>query len=78
MEHEDKILSTLSTAIINRKLFKIEYADEILVNTKFNALKNKYNEEEMRFLVLKGTAKNNAYNPDKDNIFIKFKDGSIK
>lgn len=78
MEHEDKILRTLSTAIINRKLFKIEYADEILVNTKFNALKNKYNEEEMRFLVLKGTAKNNAYNPDKDNIFIKFKDGSIK
>ncbi len=78
MEHEDKILSTLSTAIINRKLFKIEYADEILVNTKFNALKNKYNEEEMRFFVLKGTAKNNAYNPDKDNIFIKFKDGSIK
>ena len=48
------------------------------MNTKFNALKNKYNEEEMRFLVLKGTAKNNAYNPDKDNIFIKFKDGSIK
>jgi len=45
---------------------------------KYDTLKNKYSEEEMRFLVLKGAAQNNAYNPSKDNIYIKFKDGSIK
>lgn len=78
MNSEDKILKRLSTAIINRKLFKIEYVEEEQALEKYNTLKNKYTEEEMRFLVLKGTAQNNAYNPAKDNIYIRFKDGSIK
>ena len=32
----------------------------------------------MQFLVLKGTAQNNAYNLEKDTILIKFKDDTIK
>ncbi|MCC6585064.1 MAG: HD domain-containing protein [Chitinophagales bacterium] len=78
MNSEDVILKTLSTSIINRKLFKIEFVEEDKAAEKYDVLKNKYSEEEMRFLVLKGTAQNNAYNPSKDNIYIKFKDGSIK
>jgi hypothetical protein len=78
MQSDDAILKTLSTAIINRKLFKIEFLDEDKVNEKYNALKEKYSADEMQFLVLKGTAENNAYNPKKDNIYIKFKDNSIK
>lgn len=78
MISDDAILKTLSTAIINRKLFKIEFLEEDKVNEKYNALKEKYSEDEMQFLVLKGTAENNAYNPKKDNIYIKFKDNSIK
>ncbi len=78
MNSEDVILKTLSTSIINRKLFKIEFVEEDKAAEKYNTLKNKYSEEEMRFLVLKGAAQNNAYNPSKDNIYIKFKDGSIK
>lgn len=78
MNSEDVILKTLSVSIINRKLFKIEFVEEDKAAEKYNTLKNKYSEEEMRFLVLKGAAQNNAYNPSKDNIYIKFKDGSIK
>ncbi len=78
MNSEDVILKTLSTSIINRKLFKIEFVEEEKAAEKYDTLKNKYSEEEMRFLVLKGAAQNNAYNPSKDNIYIKFKDGSIK
>lgn len=78
MNSEDVILKTLSTSIINRKLFKIEFVEEDKAAEKYDTLKNKYSEEEMRFLVLKGAAQNNAYNPSKDNIYIKFKDGSIK
>ena len=78
MNSEDVILKTLSTSIINRKLFKIEFVEEEKAAEKYDSLKNKYSEEEMRFLVLKGAAQNNAYNPSKDNIYIKFKDGSIK
>ncbi len=78
MNSEDVILKTLSNSIINRKLFKIEFVEEEKAAEKYDTLKNKYSEEEMRFLVLKGAAQNNAYNPSKDNIYIKFKDGSIK
>ncbi|HNC73214.1 MAG TPA: hypothetical protein PK035_12630, partial [Chitinophagales bacterium] len=49
-----------------------------IVQQRYHALQQQYNEEEMQFLVLKGTAENNAYNLTKDNIYIKFKDGSIK
>ena len=78
MQSDDDILKTLSTAIINRKLFKIEFLEEAKVNEKYLSLKNKYSEDEMQFLVLKGTAQNNAYNLEKDTIHIKFKDDTIK
>jgi HD superfamily phosphohydrolase len=78
MQSDDKILSTLSTSIINRKLFSIEFLALEKADEKYNSLKQHYTEEEMKYLVLKGAAQNNAYNPAKDNIYIKFKDGSIK
>ncbi len=78
MQSDDKILSTLSTSIINRKLFSIEFLALEKADKKYNSLKQHYSEEEMKYLVLKGAAQNNAYNPAKDNIYIKFKDGSIK
>jgi HD superfamily phosphohydrolase len=78
MYSEDEILRTLAKAIINRNLFKIEFLNEDLVNEKYKLLQEKYTQEEMKYLVQKGTAQNNAYNPAKDNIYIKFKDGTIK
>ncbi|MCB0508168.1 MAG: HD domain-containing protein [Chitinophagales bacterium] len=78
MQHEDNILCTLSSSIINRKLFKIEFAEDAKINEKFQALKSSFDEDEIRYFLLKGQAQNNAYNPEKDNIYIKFKDGTIK
>ncbi|MBK9329366.1 MAG: HD domain-containing protein [Sphingobacteriales bacterium] len=78
MQSEDEILKLLSTSIINRHLFKIEYVEEHKAEEKYALLKQKYTQDEMDFLVLMGTAQNNAYNPAKDNIYILFKDGNIK
>ena len=41
MQSDDDILKTLSTAIINRKLFKIEFLEEAKVNEKYLSLKKK-------------------------------------
>lgn len=78
MNSDDAILKTLATSIVNRTLFKIEFLDENKIAEKYEQLKMIYTQEELDFLVVKGAAKNNAYNPKKDNIYIKFKDGSIK
>ncbi|MFN8283513.1 MAG: HD domain-containing protein [Chitinophagales bacterium] len=78
MNSDDKILKILSTSIINRKLFKIEFLEEKKTIEKYQSLKSNYTEEELEFLVLKGTAQNNAYNLKKDTIHIKFKDDTIK
>jgi hypothetical protein len=78
MNSDDAILKTLATSIVNRTLFKIEFLEENKIAEKYEQLKMKYTQEELDFLVVKGAAKNNAYNPKKDNIYIKFKDGSIK
>jgi len=75
---DDEILKTLAKSIVNRKLFKIEFLEEAQINEKYEKLKQEYSEEEMQYLVKKGTAENNAYNPSKDNIYIKFKDETIK
>lgn len=78
IESKDEILKMLSESIINRKLFKIEFLEEDSADKKYEKLKQQYSAEELKYFVLKGTAQNNAYNPSKDNIYIKFKDGSIK
>lgn len=76
--HEDEILSTLAMGILNRKLFKIEYLEPAAIDIKYSELKNNYSEEELKYKVYKGVAQNNAYTPEKDNIYIKFKDNSIQ
>jgi HD superfamily phosphohydrolase len=78
MRCDDAVLKLLSTSIINRRLFKIEFTDEHAAEEKYERLSALYPEEERRYWVIKGTAKNNAYNPGKDHIHIRFKDGSIK
>lgn len=76
--HEDEILSTLAKGILNRKLFKIEYLEPTAIDIKYSELKNYYSEEELKYKVYKGIAQNNAYTPEKDNIYIKFKNNSIQ
>lgn len=83
-DHEDSILSDLSTRLINRKLFKIEigkapYSKEYLdqLRTKISSQFN-LNEEAIKHYVYADRLSNSAYNEGKENINLLLKDGSIK
>jgi HD superfamily phosphohydrolase len=78
---EDKILSYLSTGIIDRKLFRLEFSDEpfdkeyvkkkqnhILANTSLNP-------EDLAYVFYEGMETNSAYSTVKDEIKILFKSG---
>ncbi|HUH72791.1 MAG TPA: HD domain-containing protein [Chitinophagales bacterium] len=83
MSHSDPVLSYLSTAIINRNLFKIKFIDHSSeayiqkIQTEFfkghPALKGFE-----KYFLNKGDVTNNAYIPGRDSILIKMKDGSVK
>ncbi|MBR5253434.1 MAG: HD domain-containing protein [Bacteroidales bacterium] len=77
-KHQDKILSSLASNLINRKLGKI-----IIQDTPFteNQIKNicKYSsEEEIRYFTNSDELHNKAYNFKDTKINILFKDGSLK
>ena len=77
-KHQDKILNTLASNLINRKLGKI-----IIKDSPFSAeeIKNicKYSsEEEIRYFTNSDELHNKAYNFKDTKINILFKDGSIK
>jgi HD superfamily phosphohydrolase len=74
---EDKILSKLSSALIYRKLFHIEFNTLQEIESKLIELKNRYSNEEMQYLVTVGSTSNNMYNTAKNNIYIKFKDNKL-
>ncbi len=78
MSHDDEILKRLSSGLINRDLFKIEFLPEKIADEKYNQLSPQFNEDERSYFLLNGEVANNAYNSKKENIFILFKDGSIR
>ncbi|HNF48474.1 MAG TPA: hypothetical protein PLF48_03765, partial [Chitinophagales bacterium] len=78
MLQDDEILKRLSSGLINRDLFKIEFLPENIADEKYNQISPQFNEDERSYFLLNGEVMNNAYNPKKENIFILFKDGSIR
>ncbi|MEO6252739.1 MAG: HD domain-containing protein [Ferruginibacter sp.] len=82
--HEDKILSTLCTGIINRQLLKVQYfggpVDETWVQEKTAeaCIKLGLNTEEAGWLVFTGEVSSSTYNREEEHIHILFKDGSVK
>ncbi|NOY50845.1 MAG: HD domain-containing protein [Chlorobi bacterium] len=83
LEHPDKVLSFLSSGLVNRKLFKIEMTSEkqdkaYLEKIKVSVGKKlKLNEDELDYFVISDKTSNFVYNPGNDKIKILFKDGSI-
>ena len=83
VNHEDKILSYLCNALINRELFKIELQNIPFKDEYVDIIKNKIkkslqlNDEEVEYVVIKDIAVNNAYNPLNNKINILLKDGSV-
>jgi HD superfamily phosphohydrolase len=78
---DDPILSYLSTSLLNRKLLKIE-----LQNTPFESdyiqqirlkIRKHFGEAAETYLLISGTESNRAYNDQKDEIRILYKDGKV-
>lgn len=84
MSHDDKVLSILSTALINRNLFKIEISsvpyNEQRQQEKLDELMTAFglSEEEAKYLTSYSTTSTNMYNQEDDRISILYNDGSIR
>jgi uncharacterized protein len=85
MLHEDFVLASLCTAIINRKLLKINFVEEneidaALTKYKQSIQKNYTNIDEkvVSYFVFGGMVKNQLYKTDYEKIKILYKNGSIK
>ncbi len=81
---EDKVLSELSKMIINRDLLKIEMSNNAFtLNDQKSHIqkvsqKLKITEEEASYFVFAGSVHNQAYNIQKQNVQIQFKNGEVK
>ncbi|MEI6678144.1 MAG: HD domain-containing protein [Mariniphaga sp.] len=84
MENPDPILSNLSRALINRKLFKIKLSSIPFSESKISNLKhlttNKFGIDlsETGFFVIEGEITNNAYDAAAESINILYKNGKLK
>jgi HD superfamily phosphohydrolase len=84
MQHEDKVLSMLSSNLINRRLFKVEFSetpfDNLLIEKFQKEIAEKYHIsfEEAAYFIIHDKTSNSAYKVNENNINIQFKDGTIK
>ncbi|MCF8294834.1 MAG: HD domain-containing protein [Bacteroidales bacterium] len=82
--HEDKILSFLSSSIMNRKLFNIQIQEHAFSDIYLDNLKNelildgRFTEEEAEFLVLHDSIHNYAYSLDDSSIHILKQNGQVE
>jgi HD superfamily phosphohydrolase len=82
--HQDKILSTLSTMLINRNMLKTKLQMQPISSAEKETLQAKAAEwlgvtvNEASFLVFDGIAENRMYNTRNERINILFKDGTVK
>jgi HD superfamily phosphohydrolase len=77
-KHQDKILSTLASNLINRKLGKIIIKDSPFTWQEIKTICKYTSEEEIRYFTNSDELHNKAYNFKDTKINILFKDGSIK
>jgi len=83
-KHEDKVLATLCSGIIDRNLLKVKYFSEPiaaeLLKEKINETKQRLSlsDEDIQWLVYTGEASSSTYNFENEHIHILFKDGTVK
>ncbi len=81
--HSDKILSSLSQRLVNRKLFKIEIAKEPFspdrIQLEKELIRDQFdlNGDDVDFFVYSDILSNNAYNQNKQNINMLMKNGEV-
>jgi len=84
VDHDDKVLSELSSMMVDRRLPKIRITkspatdEEINTHRKRVAKAMDISETESSYFVLSGKLSNSAYDREDETIRIRFKDGSIK
>ena len=82
--HTDKILSTLSSGMINRRLFKVEVSSEPASDERIEELKDiisahlGIHREDAHYFGSVPRIEKNMYDPADDSIDILYNDGSIK
>ncbi|MBC8046425.1 MAG: HD domain-containing protein [Fimbriimonadaceae bacterium] len=80
---DDKVLSFLSDAIINRKLFKIELENVIISSERIAKVtekvkkKFKVDEFDLQYFVFNDSTSNSAYTTESNRINIKFRNGNV-
>lgn len=83
-EADDKILSILAKKLVNRQLFKIEISktpfSKERIDSELAIIQQKLNltSEEAKYFVYSQKITNNAYNEDKENINLLYKNGEIR
>ena len=83
-DHPDRVLSTLSTGMVNRRLFKVEITSEPVTAERKQELLARIAAEleltpaEASYFVSVPSIEKNMYNPADDSIDILYKDGTTK
>ena len=84
MQHEDVVLSTLCSCLVERRLLKVklqaEPFDESWIAEQRNAICHKLSigPKDAGYLIFTGEAINTTYDPSEERINILFKDGTVK
>jgi hypothetical protein len=84
MFHEDKVLSNLCRAIVDRRLLKVELQAKPFDEEEISALKKRavkqlaISESDAHYFVFTGEATNTTYDPYDERINILFKNGNVK
>jgi hypothetical protein len=82
--HEDQILSGLSRSLVNRRLPKIEMRNEAFKEDYIRKIRSQVkeklgvSEKSLDYYVYQGEVDNRAYNPDREQIQILYKNGNRK
>ena len=82
--HDDKILSTLATDMLDRRIFKVEVHEQPIPEERIQELHKmiaqnlRIPEEDAHYLMSVNTISKDMYNVEDDSIAILYKDGTIR
>ena len=80
----DPVLAELSRMLVTRNLLKVEQKETPFTQKEIDEFKNKYhnplkfNDRELEYFIFQDSMTNNAYDSNKDEIKILYKNGTLK
>jgi HD superfamily phosphohydrolase len=82
--HDDKILATLATDLVDRRLFKVEVTEESPTKEYLAEIRTRIattmgiSEDETKYMMSLTEIGKDMYNPEDDSIGILYKDGTVR